>query len=161
MGVQGGRPILFQSPDWRTSVSGCSPCDRANDVIRGSRRHLDCYFEGHRDLSSHQAGKMGDHLVRNLARIAAYPRGIKRNATSPFPGTSEVGNCVSYRIRTLGLSRGGCSRSETLSVHSCSIATQTPTPPHPCHDSVTMIASLLIHAGELHHTWCGGEPDFW
>ena len=38
-------------------------CDRANDVIRGSRRHLGCYFEGHRDLSSHQAGKMRDHLV--------------------------------------------------------------------------------------------------
>ena len=37
--------------------------DRANDVIRGSRRHLGCYFEGHRDLSSHQAGKMRDHLV--------------------------------------------------------------------------------------------------
>ena len=53
--------------------------DRANDVIRGSRRHLGCYFEGHRDLSSHQAGKMRDHLVSNPARIAAYPRGIKRS----------------------------------------------------------------------------------
>ena len=53
--------------------------DRANDVIRGSRRHLGRYFEGHRDLSSHQAGKMRDHLVSNPARIAAYPRGIKRS----------------------------------------------------------------------------------
>ena len=75
------------------SAANSSRCDRANDVIRGSRRHLGCYFEGHRDLSSHQAGKMRDHLVRNLARSAAYPRGIKRNVTSPFPGTSEVGHC--------------------------------------------------------------------
>ena len=29
--------------------------------------------------------------------------------------------------RTLGLSRSGCSRSEALSVHSCSMATQAPT----------------------------------
>ena len=28
--------------------------------------------------------------------------------------------------RTLGLRRSGCSRPEDLSVHSCSIATQTP-----------------------------------
>ena len=52
--------------------------DRANDVIRGSRRHIGFYFEGHRNLGSHQAGKMRDHLVRNPARVAAYPRGIKR-----------------------------------------------------------------------------------
>ena len=37
------------------------------------------------------------------------------------------GNCASYGTRTLGLRKSGCSRSEALSVHSCSIATQTPT----------------------------------
>ena len=51
--------------------------DRANDVIRGSLRHLGFYLEGHRDPSSHQAGKMRDHLVRDPARVAAHPRGIK------------------------------------------------------------------------------------
>ena len=54
--------------------------DRANDVIRGSGRNLGFYLEGHRDLSSYQAGKMRDHLVRDPARVAAYPRGIKRSS---------------------------------------------------------------------------------
>ncbi len=47
--------------------------DRANDVIRGSGRNLGFDLQGYCNLGSYQAGKMHDHLVRNLARISAYP----------------------------------------------------------------------------------------
>ena len=61
-------------------------------------------------------------------RFEPFQQGLDPGPHSVALGTSEAGNCVSYATRTLGLRRSGRSRSETLSVHSCSIATQTPAP---------------------------------
>ena len=61
---------------------------------------------------------------------AAYTAGTPEsrrpsNSLGTFIST-PTGNCASYGTRTLDLRRSGCSRSEALSVRSCSIATQTP-----------------------------------
>ena len=64
------------------------------------------------------------------AHRAAYSRYAESCRPSNSLGTfisTPTGNCASYGTRTLGLRRIGCSRSEALSVHFCSIATQTPT----------------------------------
>ena len=66
--------------------------------------------------------------------IALNERPRLRPARHPHRPSNSLGtfistptwNCRELGTRTLGLSRSGCSRSEALSVHSCSIATQTP-----------------------------------
>ena len=53
-------------------------------------------------------------------------RSVGRATRSVLSSSTLTGNCASYGTRTLGLRKSSCSRSEALSVHSCSIATQTP-----------------------------------
>ena len=105
--------------------------DRANDVIRGSRRHLGCYFEGHRDLSSHQAGKMRDHLVRNPARVAAYPRGIKRSGPMK-PRRLRRRRCA--RRNLPGVRSSAWNRD--LSTRPCTVTSRRWTRAHSRHQAV-------------------------
>ena len=64
------------------------------------------------------AGRWRRNCCRRCpATLAARPQAPelpRSGTTSPFPGTSEAGNCASYGTRTLDLRRSGCSRSAAL-----------------------------------------------
>ena len=93
-----------------------------NAIVLWNTRYMDAV------LSKLQADgdAIADADARRLSPLVHKHLNFLGRYHFSLPGTSEAGNCASCGTRTLDLRRSGCSRSAALSVHSCSVATQTP-----------------------------------
>ena len=88
--------------------------------------------------------------MKTPGRVTGTPESRRPSNSLGTFISMPTGNCASYGTRTLGLRKSSCSRSEALSVHSCSIATQTPkhsvvdgkTPELTIHQARDLLASL-------------------
>ena len=112
----GALPLIVAGNDWSSTIRCLAMCTvRPRSAAACSNSSTWRVDRAKRETSA----------ATSTSPASAVSSSRPSNSLGTFIST-PTGNCASYGTRTLGLRKSSCSRSEALSVHSCSIATQTP-----------------------------------